>query len=52
MNKGKQKAKYELPANFQEKILTNELKLKKDDVTASTLRELLILYSVYNHSSR
>ena len=40
------KARLNLPPNFQEKVLMNEIKLDSGEKSISTMRELLILYSV------
>ena len=45
MKKGR-KARLCLPPNFQDKVLMEEIKLEGGDRSISTLRELLILYSV------
>ena len=45
-SKLKQKVHLMLPPNFQEKIIMNEIKLEGGDKSISTIRELLILYSV------
>jgi hypothetical protein len=46
MLKTRRKARLYLPPNFQEKVLMNEIKLERGEKSISTLRELLILYSV------
>jgi hypothetical protein len=46
MQKGRKKARLLLPPNFQEKVLMNEIKLEDGEKSISTIRELLILYSV------